>query len=92
MKSEATALLHYDNTDGVVTLDVNIVIANNDVDGSAYFFSEYYLRAVEGIIDEPEERCGLFGRSMFLFCPLSLCGVFGRLLGFCVHEEEENHS
>jgi hypothetical protein len=38
MKSEATAILHYDNTDGVYTLDMNIVTANNAIDGSAYFF------------------------------------------------------
>lgn len=85
MKGEATALLHYDNSDGIVTLDVNIVIANNDRDGSAYFFSEYRLRAIEGTGKHEDERCGLFGRS--IFCPLTLCGLLGRFLGLCVHEE-----
>lgn len=87
MKSEATALLHYDNTDGIVTLDVNIVIANNDRDGSAYFFSEYRLRAMEGDgeHEHEQERCGLFG--LRIFCPLTLCGIIGRFLGLCSHKE-----
>ena len=94
-KTEANAILHYDDTSDACILDVNIVTANNAIDGSSYFFSEYYLRAVEevghdddeeeeeedGDDDEEAESCGLFGLQMF--CPFTLCGMIGRFLGLC---------
>jgi hypothetical protein len=54
-KSEANAILHYDTTTGVCILDVNIVTANNEVDGSSYFFSEYFLRAVDDGDDDHDD-------------------------------------
>ena len=88
MKTEVTSNLHYDNTGGVCTLDVNIVVANNEIDGSAYFFSEYYLLATEDDHDDDDEPCGLFGWG--LFCPRSFCGFFGRLLGLCREEHDDD--
>ena len=55
-KSEANAILHYDDTSDACILDVNIVTANNAIDGSSYFFSEYYLRAVEDEHDDDEDH------------------------------------
>ena len=93
-KTEANAILHYDDTTDACILDVNIVTANNAIDGSSYFFSEYYLRAVADEHDDDEkedddeeddeeepESCGLFGLRML--CPFTLCGMFGRLIGLC---------
>ena len=96
-KTEANAILHYDDTTDACILDVNIVTANNANDGSSYFFSEYYLRArSDGHDDEEDDddeqeddengetepsSCGLFGMSMF--CPFTLCGMLGRFLGLC---------
>ena len=71
-KDEVTAILHYDTTEGVATLDINIVVANNDEEGSAYFFQKYYLQAFEGEghgHEEEEKKCGVFGLSFF--CPMN---------------------
>ena len=89
-KGEVNAILHYDNTDGVATIDINIVVANNDAEGSAYFFQKYYVQAFEGEEGhhEDEEPCGLFGLSFF--CPVSRCGFFGRIFGLCTHGEDED--
>lgn len=97
-KDEANAILHYDNTSDTCILDVNIVTANNAIDGSSYFFSEYYLRAVEDghddeneddddeqeddEVEEPED----VSCGLFglrMLCPFTLCGMFGRILGLC---------
>jgi hypothetical protein len=87
-KEEANAIIHYDTTEGVATLDINIVVANNDVDGSAYFFQKYYLQAFGEEEEHEEKKCGLFGLSFF--CPFTGCGFFGRLLGLCRHDEDEH--
>lgn len=87
-KGEANAIIHYDTTVGVATLDINIVVANNDIEGSAYFFQKYYLQAFGEEEEEEEEPCGLFGLSVF--CPLTRCGFFGRLFGLCVHDDEHH--
>lgn len=91
-KQEVSAILHYDTTEGVATLDINIVVANNDDEGSAYFFQKYYLQAFEGEggheHEDEKEKCGLFGLSFF--CPSTRCGLFGRIFGLCMHDEEEH--
>jgi hypothetical protein len=66
-------------------LDVNIVKNNNDTAGSQYYFTQYPMQAV--VIPEtpdpctPAGACGLLRLS--IFCPLTRCGLFGRLLGLC---------
>jgi subtilisin family serine protease len=37
--------------------------------------------ALDSMSIKAPTKCGLFGWS--IFCPFTLCGVFGRLLGFC---------
>lgn len=85
-KAEATALLHYDNTSAPCILDVNIVTANNAIDGSSYFYSEYYLRAVEdfGHNDDEEEDDDQQGDDEVVEPEpeLKSCGLFG-LSMFC---------
>ena len=59
-------------------LDVNIVKNNNDTAGSQYYFTQYPMQAGE---TEDDTACGLLNLS--IFCPLTRCGLFGRLLGLC---------
>ena len=60
-------------------LDVNIVKNNNATVGSQYYFTQYPMRAGTTAVDTG--KCGLLNLS--IFCPLTLCGLFGRLLGLC---------
>lgn len=60
-----------------IYLDVNIVRNNNATAGSQYSFSQYALLSADIV----PPSCGLLGLS--LFCPATLCGVFGKLLGLC---------
>lgn len=78
LKSTADGTLRWDTVGDIVSLDVNIVVVNNAVDGSVYYYTNYKLRAAA---PAESESCGLFGLK--LFCPLSFCGLFGRLLGLC---------
>jgi hypothetical protein len=78
LKSTADGTLRWDTVGDLFSLDVNIVVVNNATAGSVYYYTNYKLRAAA--LAEPES-CGLFGLN--LFCPLSLCGLFGRLLGLC---------
>jgi hypothetical protein len=76
LKSTADGTLRWDTLGDELLLDVNIVVQNNAT-GSVYYYTNYKLRAAAPV----EESCGLLGLS--IFCPLSFCGVFGRLLGLC---------
>ena len=73
-------------TDGQkLFLDVNIVKNNNDTAGSQYYFTQYAMQA--GVVPDActpsssSSSCGLLRLS--IFCPLTRCGLFGRLLGLC---------
>ena len=59
-------------------LDVNIVKTNNDTAGSEYYFSQYALQSAQTC---EETSCGLF--RLGIFCPLTSCGIFGRIVGLC---------
>ena len=59
-------------------LDVNIVKSNNSTSGSEYYYTQYPLQA--GSSCDPS-NCGLLGLG--IFCPLTACGLMGRLLGLC---------
>ena len=59
-------------------LDTTIVVNNNATAGSQYYFTQYPMRSA---VISPEPTCGLLGLG--IFCPLSFCGIFGRLLGLC---------
>ena len=76
LKQTADAILRYDNASDVMLMDVTVVVQNN-VTGSVYFYSQYELKgkAAGG------GKCGLLGLS--LFCPLTSCGAFGKLLKLC---------
>jgi hypothetical protein len=60
-------------------LDVNIVKNNNATAGSQYYFTQYPVQAAD--IPKPNTKCGLLNLS--IFCPLTQCGIFGRLIGLC---------
>lgn len=75
-KSTASGTLRWDTVGDELSLDVNIVVANNAT-ASIYYYTNYKLRAATPV----RSSCGLLGLS--LFCPLTFCGVFGRLLGLC---------
>ena len=60
-------------------MDTTIVINNNATVGSQYYFTQYPMRSAD--IVDPTGPCGLLGLG--IFCPLSGCGLFGRLLGLC---------
>ena len=66
-------------------LDVNVVKNNNDTAGSQYYFTQYPMTATDipdpNTNPDPDTNCGLFNLS--IFCPLTLCGIFGRLFGLC---------
>jgi hypothetical protein len=59
-------------------LDVNIVKTNNSTSGSEYYFTQYPMQAGTSC---DARRCGLL--RLGIFCPLTLCGLFGRTLGLC---------
>jgi hypothetical protein len=64
-------------------LDVNIVKNNNLTVGSQYAYQKYAMRS--GVPAKPPTpspaKCGLLNLS--IFCPLTFCGVFGKLIGLC---------
>lgn len=78
-KSTADGTLRWDTVGDNFLLDVNIVVQNNAVDGSIYYYTNYKLRAVAPVVSD--KSCGLLGLSFF--CPLSFCGLIGRLFGLC---------
>jgi hypothetical protein len=78
LKSTADGTLRWDTLGDEFLLDVNIVVQNN-VSGSIYYYTNYRLRAATPVVTETS--CGLFGLS--IFCPLTFCGIFGKLLGLC---------
>lgn len=65
---------------GKLYLDVNIVKTNNDTAGSEYYFTQYPLQASQ-TCEAADTNCGLLG--LRIFCPLTSCGIFGRILGLC---------
>ena len=79
LKSTANGTLRWDTVGSeLFSLDVNIVVVNNATAGSIYYYTNYKLRAVAPV---ESDACGVFGLD--LFCPLTFCGLFGRLLGLC---------
>jgi hypothetical protein len=80
LKSSASGKLRWDTVGDEFLLDVNIVVQNNAT-GSIYYYTNYRLQAVTPA--EPKS-CGLLGLN--LFCPLTFCGIFGKLLGLCSNE------
>lgn len=64
-----------------VKLDINMVIANNEEQGSVYYYTQFLLKvtgATEAPSPAPVNDCGLL--RLGLFCPLTFCGLFGRLI------------
>jgi hypothetical protein len=80
-KTSALAKLSIPANVDVVKLDVNIVVANNGVQGSIFYYTQYTLKvsgATNSPIAAPRISCGLF--RLGIFCPFTFCGLFGRLL------------
>ena len=59
-------------------LDVNIVKTNNSTSGSEYYHTQYPMQS--DTLCDPS-NCGLL--KLGIFCPLTSCGLIGRLLGLC---------
>jgi hypothetical protein len=87
LKSNVTTTMMFDQNYDDLRFDVNIVVMNRNIleGGSAYYYSQYTMK-VEGAVDAatksptaaPTRGCGIFALS--LFCPLTFCGFFSRLL------------
>jgi hypothetical protein len=60
-------------------LDVNIVKNNNLTVGSQYAYNQYPV--LSGNVAVAKADCGLL--KLNIFCPLTFCGILGRLLGLC---------
>ena len=88
LKSNVTASMIFDKNYGDLKFDVNIVVQNRGPGqgGSQYFHSQYSMKVEGGASSATAApataptnlSCGLFGGG--IFCPLTLCGFFGRLL------------
>jgi hypothetical protein len=59
-------------------LDVNVVVANNAINGSIYYYNQFSFNVITPAPVKPRIRCGLFGLA--IFCPFTFCGFFGRLI------------
>jgi hypothetical protein len=65
-------------------LDVNVVVANNAINGSIYYYNQFSFNVTSAPPPptaapvKPRIRCGLFGLA--IFCPLTYCGFLGRLI------------
>ena len=82
LKTSAELMLNVDSNLDDVFLDVNVVVANNDIEGSIYYYDRYTLQftgATSAPTQAPADRkCGLL--RLGFFCPFTFCGIFGRLL------------
>ena len=88
LKSNVTASMMFDKNYDDLRFDVNIVVQNRRAGegGSRYYYDQYSMKVEGGASSATAApsmaptnlSCGLFGRG--IFCPLTLCGFFGRLL------------
>jgi Reeler domain len=81
VKTSIAATMQFDENIDDLKFDVNVVVQNNDA-GSFFYWTQYTLKVVGATAPPtaaPRSRgCGLFGFN--LFCPFTLCGLFGRLI------------
>jgi Reeler domain len=96
LKSSAEATVNMPR-EQLAYLDVTVVLYNNAVDGSAYYYTRYDIFFQESVTkpywvnsvcrcvptDDPFlPRCNFLGLRFFQ-CPLVSCGPLRRLLGLC---------
>jgi hypothetical protein len=86
LKTSVEATLRFDENIQELLLDVNVVVINKilSLGGSFYYWSQFKIN-VEGATAAPTpsrprlfDGCGLF--RLGLFCPVTACGFFGRLI------------
>jgi hypothetical protein len=78
LKTTSSSTLNVPKNVADLKLDVNVVVANNDVQGSIYYYNQFSFTVTTPAPVKPRIRCGLFGLS--IFCPFTFCGFLGRLI------------
>jgi hypothetical protein len=80
-KTTSSSTLNVPTNVADLKLDVNVVVANNEVQGSIYYYDQFEFTvtgAPTAAPVKPPVKCGLFGLS--IFCPFTFCGFLGRLI------------
>jgi hypothetical protein len=81
-KRSVSMTLQWPTSGQLFYLDVNIVRNNNLTAGSQYYFTQYtMISGTKGSVSPTKKPCGLL--RLGFFCPFTLCGFFGKLLGLC---------